>query len=107
MVAYANESLQAVKHFNAGTEAEYCTYAGPCAIGVSLTLERRKAWDHGDGFGSSSIFNVIEDGRAVGDRNALDMMQMAHDRFARDPSNEETHFDFLIITTFYAMGLDQ
>lgn len=110
MLAYANETLQAVKAFNAGEGGvDYCTYQGPCAIGVSLTPDQRYAFDgNTNGEGSRSIGVIIEVMcMAIGDEQALSELQVAHDTFSRAPDDEEAHLNFLIVTTFYAMGLHE
>lgn len=106
MLAYATEELQAVKNLNEGINS-YCTYVGPCAIGVSLTVEQRHNFDGGVDWGSVSIGGIIEDGRAIGDADALGELQSAHDEFAQLFDNEGCHLHFLIVTEFYARGLDQ
>ena len=108
MLAYANESLQAVKNFNAdANSASYvnvCIYEGPCAIGVSIEPATRRIWDARDG---QSIWSILNDGLAIGDDEALSTLQQVHDHFAGSPWSEAAHFNFLIVTTFYAMGLHE
>lgn len=105
MLAYATEELQAVKNLNAGQEGERCSYVGPCAIGVNIDEQRRERWDGWDS--GQSIFTIIRDGEAIGDEDALTDLQAAHDRFAKAPFLGTAHLNFLIVTTFYAMGLDK
>jgi len=103
LAAYHDGTLQAVKHFNGG-EGGQCSYVGPCAIGVSIDAETRKAWDQN--YNGQSIVAIMHDQLAIGDSDALSGMQGAHDSFSTQPKSEKQHLRFLIVTTFYAMGLD-
>lgn len=103
LAAYHDETLEAVKNFNTG-EGGMCSYVGPCAVGVSIDPETRKIWDRNDN--GQSIGIILGDKLATGNADSLTDIQRAHDAFSTDPLSEREHFQFLTVTTFYAMGLD-
>jgi hypothetical protein len=103
--AYHDGTLQAVKSRDMG-----CSYVGPCAIGVSIPVDMRAELDDRDM--GSGISTLIRDEIVMGDMDALQDMQRAHDMLAGEFFDQGTYrehaeFDFLIVTTFYAMGLDK
>lgn len=58
---------------------EFCSYSGPCAIGVSVPIELRKQFD-GVSIWSTSITGLIDDGFVKTDsENTLEQLQSAHD----------------------------
>lgn len=85
-----------------------CLYAGPCAIGVSIPVDKRAELDKDrDG---SSIRCLIDSKKVSGDVDVLASMQMNHDFWAMGESDEVRAYEetaFLNETTFYAMGLDK
>lgn len=76
--AYENQELQAQK---LEQNQQYCSYKGPCAIGVSMTpAERELVEPHEDL--SSAIIILIDDQKVVGDVDALTALQDVHDRWS-------------------------
>lgn len=102
--AYHRGELQAQ---TSPDEDDACLYAGPCAIGVSIPLDKRAELDNNDD--GTSIFALIRDGLVNGDSDALVNMQSAHDAWttAFDDEREYRETFFLSETIFYAMGLDK
>jgi hypothetical protein len=91
--AYANEELQAQQPEK--DRVSYCSYQGPCAIGVSVPFELRHDFDYvlySDGtlsdFPGNSIHGLIEEKRVVtDDEKALSHLQLAHDRWVSYKDN--------------------
>jgi len=75
--AYENQELQAQKP--AGIGKSFCSYKGPCAIGVYLTSEQRNIVEPTDD--AAGIDSLLDEEIVVGNRHALNALQIAHDQW--------------------------
>jgi len=82
--AFLNGELQANRIINNPGTGESCKYAGPCAIGVSLTAEQQVFLDNQQ---QTEISTLIEGGVVESDDpDGLDDIQTAHDNVCHDPT---------------------
>lgn len=86
--AYANGELQAQQPED--TRVSYCSYAGPCAIGVSIPVDQREDYDYSQinldendrSFPGMGIGSLEGEGRVFTDNSeALFQLQKAHDEW--------------------------
>lgn len=75
--AYDNQELQAQQPVGVGKS--FCSYKGPCAIGVYLTPEQRNIVEPTDT--AAGIDGLIHEGIVDGNHRPLGALQRAHDQW--------------------------
>lgn len=86
--AYENRELQAQ---NPDRTVDYCSYKGPCALGVSMTEAERNIVEPHDDMSSAISFLIGGENKLVaGDIEALGELQAAHDRWSGFDDTEDS-----------------